>query len=513
MSVLDSSDFKLASCGDSVKIWKLSTFSLENEFKPPITSNDFSSVSWNKEGDKLVSVPSRSSSLIISELQRQSLYNSEIKIGAKLSCATFVNETSSRYLALGTSSGEVLYWDTHHSKIERTLCSKDSEITCLVNGSNKHLAIGTLRGDVYIYNLMTHISSGPLKVENSDSIKEIDFRKAKLLSSSDDGNVNFWDVNTNKLIYGFENCHESPGSGVKFMHPSLSTAVSVGLDKKAVLLDLRMKKCVSKYSCNQPLRCVEGLRDLTNFLVGGSNGDVFEFHISYPKEKKVLKVHNGPVRCLAINEFKKEKNSTSSTLSSKENTLVTKSPEGKENISDKQEQSRSHNSNSSIFTYGSPVTISYSDPFNKESQSPGMLMPDYDSENISNQGDSENANGSTRLEEPPKNMVEDLIQYLATNAVSEEKQKLKPPSPKKCTKEYKQEDMEIIIRLVTELIKEAKFEMHLDQVHLFTQMVKQFIDLKEEVKELRHTCEANAEMQEELYRLREENYQLKLARY
>lgn len=66
--------------------------------------------------------------------------------------------------------------------------------------------------------------------------------KGKLVASSDDGGVNLWDVNTNKLIYSFENCHQAPAMSVKFLLPNMHTAVSVGLDKKIYVLDFRTKK-------------------------------------------------------------------------------------------------------------------------------------------------------------------------------------------------------------------------------------------------------------------------------
>jgi protein NEDD1 len=59
---------------------------------------------------------------------------------------------------------------------------------------------------------------------------------------SEDGAVNLWDINTRRLLHGYNTAHIASATGLKFSPLNDILLLSVGLDKRIICFDVQSKK-------------------------------------------------------------------------------------------------------------------------------------------------------------------------------------------------------------------------------------------------------------------------------
>lgn len=237
----------LASCSTCVKFHRWPNGGLVQSVDLNEDDICVRSLSWDKEGKRVVAVPTSGTPVLVSlpKTENGDLI-SEYMETTRVNAADF-SKTVHDLVAFGTSEGKVYLYDVGQRKMVETYPSAPNEVHFLEFGYRRDrlLAAGSGQGQIVLYNNRRLICAS-FVVPHSYSLSSMSFHKkdATLLSAaSKEGIVAVWNIENGNMLFVKQN-HESVVSDVAFHTGHKSVFASVGLDKRIVCNDLRMPECV-----------------------------------------------------------------------------------------------------------------------------------------------------------------------------------------------------------------------------------------------------------------------------
>ncbi|CAL1531705.1 unnamed protein product [Lymnaea stagnalis] len=305
----------LASSGDEAKIWDAPTFSLVEQFNAH--DGPINDISWSHDGNYLATccITDKKVNLRLTKGTR-SIPAHTVNLPTGCSCLDF--NSYSRFLLCGCVDGAIHIWDLKTQTLKKTYSKNKYPVTAARwNWNDTYIALASENGEIILLNVVTSQVSSPLTTPSNQAINQMKYnpyRKASLVTTSNDGVVNFWDTNTRRLLHSFTNTHQAPAKDLAFSPINDFLMVSVGLDKRAVFYDVQNKSSVKTIIADHPLTSVDMMHDGSTVVVGTTRGTIFFYDMRQESTPVFsLNAHKSSVRRLSF--FKKE-NQTHASQSS-----------------------------------------------------------------------------------------------------------------------------------------------------------------------------------------------------
>lgn len=267
----------IASASTTVKFHEFPNGNVVHNYQPgPRPDGPIKSVSWNKNGNWLVLVPHTGLVEVISIKDRLRLIHT-IKNVTNPSCARFPN-TTKKYITLGSDDGQVFIYDIKTSSITKTFQRSAFAITHIdITPKDTHIAAGCKNGEVLVYSNITNTLSTTFKVPRSKSVSALKCNPLKrnlLLSSSNEGVVVVWDINSNKSKFVIQS-HKAPVTAATFSPINSDVVVSCGLDRQFCFYDIANNKTISEVTVENSLMAVDFSHDGTHIVMASQNGHIY----------------------------------------------------------------------------------------------------------------------------------------------------------------------------------------------------------------------------------------------
>lgn len=213
-----------------------------------------SSLSWDREGRRVIAVPTSGTPVLISLSKNGEAY-SEYMETSRVNAADF-SKNQNDLVALGNTEGKVYLYDVAQRKMVETYPSAPNEVHFIEFsfGKDRLLAAGSGQGQIVLYNNKRLICAS-FVVPHSYSLSCMSFHKkdgSLLSAASKEGIVAVWNIENGNMLFAKQN-HESIVSDVAFHPGHKNVFASVGLDKKVVCNDLRMPECVKQETLDNEL--------------------------------------------------------------------------------------------------------------------------------------------------------------------------------------------------------------------------------------------------------------------
>lgn len=237
----------LASCSTSIKFHHWPNGGLVDTVELNEDDICVRSISWDKNGKKLVGVPTSGTPVLVTFPKGEiGDITSHYMETTRVNVADF-SKTENDVMAFGTSEGKVYMYDTTQRKQLEIYPPSPNEVHFLEFGyrTDRLLAAGSGQGQIVLYNSKKLICAS-FVVPHSYSLSCMSFHKkdATLLSAaSKEGIVAVWNIENGNMLFAKQS-HESVVSDVAFHPGHKSVFASVGLDKRVIYNDLRMPECV-----------------------------------------------------------------------------------------------------------------------------------------------------------------------------------------------------------------------------------------------------------------------------
>ena len=120
-------------------------------------------------------------------------------------------------------------------------------------------------------------------------------------SSSDNGSVYLWDVNTRQLLHPFREVHQAPATGLTFSTLNEMFMLSAGLDNNIVCYDVRERKTLKTISTEHCLSALDLMPDGVTLAVGSTRGKILIFDLRKGNTPiKAFNAHKDKVHKLAF---------------------------------------------------------------------------------------------------------------------------------------------------------------------------------------------------------------------
>ncbi|XP_005096624.1 protein NEDD1 isoform X2 [Aplysia californica] len=292
----------LASSGVGVKIWDIGTSTLKEEFTP--FDGCVSDMSWSHNG-KLIAACSSTNNTVHLGLTKSGLSVPSESFSLPAGCISLDFNSTSRYILCGCADEVVRIWDRKTQEIKKSFSNFHIPITVARwNWNDTCIALGSEKGEIVLCNVITGVVNSPLVTPSTQAIRQLlynPYRKASLVSASEDGAVNFWDTNTRRLVHSFKSVHQAPARDLAFSPINDCLMVSVGLDKRCVFYDIQNKKSINTTVGEHPLTSVDLMHDGVTLVAGSSQGKIFVYDMRQPSSPvSSLPAHRSSVKRLSF---------------------------------------------------------------------------------------------------------------------------------------------------------------------------------------------------------------------
>lgn len=292
----------IASSSKDVKFHTWPDGNLLHVYKPATSKYEgiIKTISWGKDGNWLVLVPTKGLAEVISVKDNLKHLHSVNNV-VQPTCATFQN-MSKKNMAIGTLTGQVLIYDIKSKKGKKKFPRASSTITKLeYSAKDTHLMATCENGEILLYSSSLGTLSASYKIPNSRTVSCIKChpKKRSLVSGgSDEGVVAVWDINTNKTKYQLQ-AHSAPVTDVAFSPIRSDLLISLGLDRKFYFHDIFSKQCCFEFTAEYSLTAVDFYPDGIGLGIASQDGQIFIYDTRNMKEpQKVIQAHQGAVKQL-----------------------------------------------------------------------------------------------------------------------------------------------------------------------------------------------------------------------
>ena len=198
----------------------------------------FRTSTWNYEGSCLASCLQDSDNVVLTYVKKNVCLSSKLKIPLGTVQAIQFPRTTAKLLTVATDKNVFLY-DIGKQKIRQEFKNVHN-VSCLaMNQADKYTAAGCTNGQIHILNTLTGRPAykDPLSTSTDANVTSVKFNHLKqslLGSSSDQGNVTFWDINLAKVVSDFHE-HKAPSTGLAFSPVNEVLALSTGIKSYRIL--------------------------------------------------------------------------------------------------------------------------------------------------------------------------------------------------------------------------------------------------------------------------------------
>ncbi|XP_029952881.1 protein NEDD1 isoform X2 [Salarias fasciatus] len=292
---------RLVSTGDSVKVWDSVSMTQLEQFNPHSSSHPVARACWSSNNQYLVTASSGGDKLVLSSLKSSPVPVVELAEGKHQTCVCL--SSTSQFVVSGGLDHCVNIWDLKTKRLLRSLKDHTDDVTCVTfNANDSCLASSSMRGDVVLHSMTTHLSSKPLALADTTSVQDVRFsavKRSMLGSCSTSGTVVLWDSNTQKALHAFESSHKAPSCSLAFSPTSDLLVVSVGLDKRVLFYDTASRIVLRSIRVDSPLTALDFTPDGTGLVVGGTQGSIYQYDLrNSSTPTKVTLAHKTSVTCL-----------------------------------------------------------------------------------------------------------------------------------------------------------------------------------------------------------------------
>ncbi|XP_059157932.1 protein NEDD1-like isoform X2 [Physella acuta] len=300
----------LASTGDEAKIWDAPTFSLLEQFNSH--DSPISDLTWSHDGHSIATCCNTDRTVHL-RLTKASHSIPADSFTLPAGCLCLDYNSYSRFLLCGCVDGSLHIWDRKTQSIKKSYSKHRQPVSSVRwNWNDTYIALGSESGEIVLYNVVTGQASSPLMPSSTQAIRQMKYnpyRKASLVSASDDGVINVWDTNSRRLLHSFSTSHQAPAKDLAFSPINDCLMVSVGLDKRAIFYDVQNKSPVKTIVAEQPLTSVDMMHDGATVVVGTSRGKIFFYDMRQASTPVFsLAAHKSSVRHLSFIKKEDSKN-------------------------------------------------------------------------------------------------------------------------------------------------------------------------------------------------------------
>lgn len=306
----------LASCGTSIKFhnWPLGVYLGDVVVRDENLC--VRGLSWSCGGNQIVGVPSNGRPVVIklsdnitSTPPNPNNFQCEYLDLNKINAAEF-SKLDDNSLAVGTLEGELFVYDMCTKIVIGAYPSTPSEVKFLrYSNRDMLLAAGSSQGQIILYNSKNVVCQG-CSVPNSYSLSAMNFhdKNANLLAAgSKEGKLAVWNTESGHAIVNGK-YHDNIVADVAF-HPSYSYVfASVGLDRKFICHDLRMPEYALAQNLEYELASVAFMANRDEMAVASANGHLFCFdRRKLQMPLSTIIAHNTPIKRIVFQPLQ-EKN-------------------------------------------------------------------------------------------------------------------------------------------------------------------------------------------------------------
>lgn len=290
----------IASSSTTVKFHDFPDGSQVFNYQPgsKVNNKPIKSISWSKDGIWLSVVPSGSLAEIISIRNQLKLIHTVVNVEDP-SCTAFQN-TTKKFLAYGTSSGEVLIYDIKGKKIKTKFPKVSVPISNIeFTATDTHLIAGCDDGTILLYSSTTNSLAFSTKIPQSQSLcsmKTNPIKRNYVAAGSYEGVVVVWDIYKKSPKF-FMQSHAGPVTGLAFSPINSELVLSTGGDRQFFCYDINTGKCVTSVQVNNAITSVDFLHDGTCFILGSQNGNISVYDARKVQEPiSVFSAHNSAIK-------------------------------------------------------------------------------------------------------------------------------------------------------------------------------------------------------------------------
>eukprot|EP00004_Rigifila_ramosa_P015368 TRINITY_DN3556_c1_g1_i6.p2 TRINITY_DN3556_c1_g1~~TRINITY_DN3556_c1_g1_i6.p2 ORF type:complete len:644 (-),score=182.41 TRINITY_DN3556_c1_g1_i6:25-1887(-) len=143
-------------------------------------------------------------------------------------------------------------------------------------------ALGHSDGSVAVQNLATAAAHTVRLAGAPGAVRRLSFSpapKALVACADDSGSVSVVDARAHAVVNTFAAAHSAPATGVAFSPADAAAAVSAGLDRRLLLLDVRAARPSHALVCSVPLASVAVHENGHTAAAGGNDGTVLVFDL------------------------------------------------------------------------------------------------------------------------------------------------------------------------------------------------------------------------------------------
>jgi len=194
--------------------------------------------------------------------------------------------TNQKQLVVSAGVGVHMY-DIARAKVRKSF-QVSSPVTCLaVNYCDAYIAAGAQDGSVSLLTVASLQVSPPLVAPkcSGQRVTSLCYSKVKpslLASSHHSGTTAFWDVNAMKVVFSLSP-HLAPCTCLVLSPINDTLCLCVGLDRRLVCLDTRLKKQVLSLEAEAPLTAADFHSDGATMAVGTSRGRILNYDLRSPR--------------------------------------------------------------------------------------------------------------------------------------------------------------------------------------------------------------------------------------
>ncbi|KAK4878027.1 hypothetical protein RN001_010533 [Aquatica leii] len=245
----------------------------------PSQNNNITSVSWSKDNEHLIILAENSLPEIISLKDPNYIKTvHEIKSVSDVSAATFLR-TSKFVIGLGTSNGQVIFYDMKSQSIYKLFQNISNVVTLLdFNSGDQYMAVSSTTGTISVYDVKTTAIKEVYYVPKSGCATSMRFHPVNeklLLFGVEDGLVTHWDLQTNTTIFTSP-MHTAPVTGLASID-DWNTFVSVSYDHKFCIYDQISGTCTFRSCLQYPLTSVDAGEG--TFAIGTLSGKLYVYDV------------------------------------------------------------------------------------------------------------------------------------------------------------------------------------------------------------------------------------------
>ncbi|CAF1209230.1 unnamed protein product [Rotaria sordida] len=279
----------LATCSNILQIWNCQDYSIIKEFghdHQPSTDT-IKSIDWKKDNSNyLVFTYKQTGRVQLYDLQK----NKSVELSTtKAQCCSF--SMSGKYLSITNEDCQAQIWDVNSGRIAQTFNSVDQspmECICWGNGDS-YLAAGTRKGNVFLYNQLTKQTFAGFTMKHGNklgSISSIKWSPHKELigTTSNDGLLSLWNYRLKELIISIHS-HKAPATDLAFSPHHDAFLVTSGMDGSLCCFDVVQQKILSTISIYAPLTSVDFHPNGSLVAVGTMGQHASIYDLRDPKNK------------------------------------------------------------------------------------------------------------------------------------------------------------------------------------------------------------------------------------